>query len=247
MKKVIKPLDEGSIYETIYGEVFKVVWYIGRDKILIEFLDETAHLHWTSKCQILRGDFRNPYRKTVYDRGFLGFGKYKTKDGRKDSLEYKTWAGIFRRCYEQDDDGNNLEPTYQGCEVDERWYNFQNFASWFCSRKQYGLGWHLDKDITVSGNKVYGPDTCTMLPAQLNTLIVGERLKSRELPVGVYKDPYGYRAGTGKVYAGFYRTVEEAHRAYKVRKGEYIREVAEGFKEFLDVEAFDKLMNFEVK
>ena len=249
MKTMIKPLSEGDVYETKYSESYKIVWYIGRDKVLIEFMDETKHLHWTSKQKIISGDFKNPYRKTVFGIGYLGWGRYKTKEGGRDTLEYKTWHGMFRRCYERDEAGNNLEVNYQGCEVDQRWHNFQEFARWFCHRKQYGIGWQLDKDITVSGNRTYSPETCTMLPAQLNNLIVGERLNPRDLPVGVYKDRqgYGYKAGTGNIYAGCYRTVEEACEAYKARKEEYIKEVTEGFKDLLDTETYNKLITFKVK
>ena len=45
------------------------------------------------------------------------------------------------------------------------WHLFQTFAEW-CD-VQIGFnneGWHLDKDILVKGNKIYGPDFCAFVP-----------------------------------------------------------------------------------
>lgn len=36
----------------------------------------------------------------------------------------------------------------------------------------------LDKDIFIKGNKVYGPDTCCLVPIRVNALLPQEILKN---------------------------------------------------------------------
>lgn len=47
-------------------------------------------------------------------------------------------------------------------------YFFSNFAEWF--DKHHVEGWELDKDILVSGNRTYSPETCCFVPHEINVL-----------------------------------------------------------------------------
>lgn len=71
---------------------------------------------------------------------------------------------MLQRCYDKDSLEKN--PTYKDCTVAEEWHNFQNFAEWF--KENYIEGYHLDKDIKIKGNRVYGPDRCMFVTPQEN-------------------------------------------------------------------------------
>lgn len=99
--------------------------------------------------------------------GFIGQGKYSWKTH---SLIAEVWSSMFQRSYSKKFHLKN--PTYKNCSVDKRWHNFQNFATDY--ERMYPKNaiekFHLDKDILVPGNKIYGPDTCCFVPKEINDL-----------------------------------------------------------------------------
>lgn len=94
---------------------------------------------------------------------------------------YKTWQGCIVRCY----DKRNLKlfPSYKGCTLDPRWVKASAFKKWF--DKHYVEGYHLDKDILVPGNKVYGPDTCCFVPPKINYLLLSCKRARGKYPQGI--------------------------------------------------------------
>ena len=59
-------------------------------------------------------------------------------------------------------------PTYAGARVCEEWHTYQVFAEWYYSQPGYSLGYEVDKDILVPGNKEYSPKACGLVPKWLN-------------------------------------------------------------------------------
>ena len=76
-----------------------------------------------------KGNIKCSYEPRVYGKGYLGEGKYKTKENGKTKREYKIWHSMLRRCY--DPKCHEKEPTYKDCEVEDDGLNFQNFAKWY--------------------------------------------------------------------------------------------------------------------
>ena len=110
----------------------------------------------------------------------------------------------------------------------------------------------LDKDILNKGNKVYSPDTCVYVPQSINSLFTKSDKVRGEYPIGVYKQKDKYVAqlnkGNGKqIYLGSYSTPEEAFQAYKQAKEEYIKEVANEYKDKIPYRLYEALMNYEVE
>ena len=73
-------------------------------------------------------DFKNgtikcPYEPRVYGVGYLGEGKYKTRENGKTTDEYNIWRHMLQRCY--DPKYQERYPTYKGCKVEDKWLNFQ--------------------------------------------------------------------------------------------------------------------------
>ncbi|HGF9808161.1 TPA: hypothetical protein ACJEWJ_005878 [Klebsiella quasipneumoniae] len=111
---------------------------------------------------------------------------------------------------------------YLDVTIAEEWYEFENFYNWYVVN--YVEGWHLDKDIKVEGNRQYGPDTCIMVPAVINSLFT--RSDSMHGYKGVYFDSrsnkyYAQMRINGKtVQSGHSVLVEEAHRMFNaIRRG----------------------------
>lgn len=154
---------EGKIFTSKYSGDFKVVEYINSRKVRVVFIatgyESTVPL--TSVYEGKAKDLLHPRRHGV---GYLGVGTYKAHLNGIATKHYMVWSNMLERCYDSNCWSRN--PTYKGCTVVEEWHNFQNFAKWF--EENYIEGYHLDKDIKVKGNKVYGPDTCMFVSKEDN-------------------------------------------------------------------------------
>ena len=48
-----------------------------------------------------KGEIKCPYEPRVYGVGYVGEGKYKTKENEKHTRVYRTWYDMLRRCYDE--------------------------------------------------------------------------------------------------------------------------------------------------
>ena len=139
---------------------------------------------------------------------------------------YKTWHRMIMRCYSVK--SLKAKPGYLNCSVDDKWLVFSNFKLWM--EVQDWKGKHLDKDLLIQGNKVYGPLSCMFVGAEINSLL-NEQLNKRGFhPRGVKFQSGKYqsqcKANGLHVYLGCYNTPEEAHEAYKAFKYNHIAKIA---------------------
>lgn len=247
MPKVLKAEDVvGGVYPTNNGGDCVIVEYKGWDAVTVKFLDEFGAKVTTQFTNIRSGAVANPYRKSLYGVGFLGEGKYKSKKGNKFTPEYIAWRGMLERVYCGKRQKNY--PTYIGCTVCEEWHNFQVFAEWYCNHESYGLGYDLDKDILVKGNKHYSPETCCLVPQEINCIFNTCGSLKRDLPLGV-----GYKKEKNMYYAsirnegvlkhlGYFTTKEEAHEVYREHKQIAVKNVALSYEGLIEAKVFDMLM-----
>ena len=164
--KIPKDIKVGSIHKTKSHGNLKVIRYINSRKIKVRFYS-TGYETVTDSRQIRRGEVRDRLSRTVHGVGFLGDGEFKVATGKVTTEAYNYWSEMIRRCYDQ----SYVErfPSYKGCTVCEDWHNFQKFAKWHKNNHPNdGNKYHLDKDIKVSGNKTYSPETCLFVLAQEN-------------------------------------------------------------------------------
>ncbi len=77
---------------------------------------------------------------------------------------YQRWVSMIKRCYSEKT--QERQPTYKGCTVCDEWLTFSNFKVWM--EKQDWRGKQLDKDVIMSGNKVYSPDYCSFITQKEN-------------------------------------------------------------------------------
>lgn len=170
---------------------------------------------------------------------------------KKDSKIYSVWYCMIDRCYNPA--MHQKFPTYKDCEVCEEWLTFSNFKRWF--DENYIEGYHLDKDILVKGNKIYGPDTCCFVPPKINALFISSKSKRGVLPIGVFgpsaKGKYGAQICIDgkRINLGRYDTPEEAFYAYKVAKEKHIKKVAQEYYNRGEItkRVYDAMMRWEVE
>ena len=223
-----------------------VVNYINKKKVEVVFLD-TEHKDYFWMKDVIKGNIRDNYAKTTCNVGLKGDTSSMQGLNEKHVL-YEKWSSMISRCY-----GKNIRKAYVGCSVGSSFRNYSTFFSW--CEDQVGFdqdGWHLDKDILVRGNKVYSESTCCFVPPEINSLILSCKGSRGELPIGVSKTVDGkkYRSrvhsnGSSK-FLGVYRSSEEAFFAYKSFKESYIKEVANKWKDRMDLRVYNALMNWEV-
>lgn len=182
----------------------------------------------------------------------IGFndGKYPSWFAGKAPKEYALWSSLLKRCYSPIT--HKIRPTYIGCSVSENFKSYSYFYEWV--KHQIGFdreNYHLDKDLTLKGNKLYSEETCLFLPRELNALITINRVSRGSLPIGVCANQGRFLAQCGynstSRYVGRFKTPEEAFQAYKETKETYIRLQAEKWKALIDPRAFATLMGYEVQ
>lgn len=191
-------------------------------------------------------------KSSVYGIGIVD-AKYPTCINSKPLKEYRAWSGMLERCFAKR--GYHRWETYENITCCNEWLYYPNFYEWLHSQENFekwlnGDKWCLDKDILVKGNKVYSPDTCCLVPQNVNQIF--KKRRNREgLPIGVShtKNKNKYIAQSRNEYLGRYSTLEEAFLAYKKTKEEHIKKVAqeEYSKGNITEKCYEAMMNHKVE
>ena len=189
-------------------------------------------------------------KRTVRGVGYNTRGKHKSNVNGKPTKVYMIWQGMFNRCY--NDYQLDRRPSYKGCTIDERWHDFQNFAKWYDEHKYSDIGYQLDKDILVQGNKLYSPETVCFVPREINMLFTSAARARGKHPQGVhyYKPLKKYKAVI-RIHGdhenlGYHNTPEEAYSVYKYRKEAHVKEVANLWFGNIDPKVYCALMDWEL-
>lgn len=258
MAKGAKPsVKVGDNFTSKSGEPYEVIEYkAAKMGVTIRFTS-TGNTMLCSAKEVKNGSVKNVLQKSVYNVACFGIGQYKAKVSGKFTPEYQVWIGMMTRVY--DPKAYVKHPTYRSASVCEEWLNFQNFAKWcqgkigFMSAEANGRAYHLDKDILVPNNLVYGPDACCFLPNHINVALKGRQLdKTAELPAGVYwhnaSNSYVAQVqmnGKNK-HLGCFQTVDEARKTYRKEKTAYLCSLAERYKDVLCDSAYNALINIDL-
>jgi hypothetical protein len=222
------------------GDNLLIVEYNGVNDCTIKFDDGTI-LKNIKYHNIISGGVKNNNRRSVFGVGYIGYGKHKASIKSKHTKCYSIWRGMLQRCYYQYKDFN---VSYKDVVVCQEWHNFQNFAEWF--EENYIDGWQLDKDLLSTGYKVYSPITCCFIPQEINCLIKEQKKTAGTVRV---KDRYKSQIGKNKVHnhIGSFDSLEDANKAYKEEKKKYILNIAEQYKDKININVYNKLINYEVQ
>lgn len=156
---------------------------------------------------------------------------------------YKTWKEMLRRCFCKKT--QIYDQSYVGVRVCNEWLVFSNFKSWMIQQNWNGK--HLDKDLLSDGERIYSPDTCVFISKELNLALSGEMNPNRELPTGVvfdkgvskYRTSFKNKYTQKTEYLGVYENLLDASNAWKKRKYEYVKFLAEQETDFRVKEAVE--------
>lgn len=229
--------------------VCTVVDYIRDKRIQVVFDDGT--LMWTAGKELRNGVLKSPYARTVHGVGFIGEGEHVACPCRKSSVVNSRWRNMLKRCY-------NPQPSevlpYKGCIVCKRWHNFQLFADDYYEMLQGRDSslLQIDKDLRVKGNRVYSKATCTLLPSQINSLLINSKSARGCYPVGVSFSKRDkrylakYNCENVPVRLGTYTTADEAFAAYKQHKEAHIKVQAEKYRDILLPRDYNLLLEYKI-
>lgn len=235
----------GGMYKSTSGETVTVIEQIEPNRVRVKFNDAHGYEYIVYVNDLLRGHLRNPYSISAYGYGYFGDGPYLSSINGTATPEYTVWYSMLERCYNPARRTTNA--AYVNSTVCPEWHNFQNFAHWYCDTGYYAIGYELDKDLLYPGNNLYSPDTCCMIPSKINT-IIRMAPTSRELPQGVYRSRGRFVAQLkcrpeGR-HIGVYPTSEEAGLAYNLAKKTYIRNLANEWAPYIDINVYEALLEY---
>lgn len=116
-------------------------------------------------------------------------------DAKVDKRVYGLWYQMLRRCYDREQMERRQGRMYSDCYVCDRWFRLSNFANDIKKLDGYTdwetkVGYCLDKDIRVPGNKVYSPSTCIFVPYIENIREANKRTQSIKAAQETHKTVY---------------------------------------------------------
>lgn len=242
----------GEISQNKYGTAMKIVEYINKNNIIVEFQDEFKYRTHTNYQAFKNKQVKNPYDKTIFNIGYIGDGQYKAYISTlQKTKEYQTWFEMMRRCYS--DEFKQQRPTYSNSYTCDEWLNFQNFSEWF-NDNYYEIGNEtmcLDKDILSKRNKLYSPETCCFVPKTINTFYTKRDNDRGECVIGVSKINGTYKAYCnnpfGKRVSKEFSTEYEAFKFYKHTKENFAKQLAEHYKNRIPLNVYEAMIAFEVE
>jgi len=240
-----RKVNVGDVFYPREGGECEVISYNNSYDVEVKFKD-SGYVKSFQSSHIIRGLISDPNYPRHLGVGYVGVGCYSYIEHKE---AYMAWRGAIVRGY------CNLykkeRSTYKDCTVCEEWHNFQNFAKWYTEHECCGRGYDLDKDLLVRGNKVYSPETCTLLPNYINKLISTNYKKDSGLPIGVTMCKNGkfkvrLNNREGNRYLGIFTDLEAAANAYAKEKEECVRKEAERLKGTIDDMTYLALIKWSV-
>lgn len=231
----------GDIVETgRYGEVVVISTNGWRD-ITIQF-QRTGTTRKTNSSDLRKGLVKDTMQPTLFGVGYLGEN---WQEGKAKTTSHKLWRAMLHRVYGD----NNNNKSYTNVSVCDKFLNFSEFEKWVLSCEYYQKDWELDKDLLSGVNKIYSESTCCFIPREINLAIIKKQKGKYLNGVRSSLDKYyaSYRRGGAKEYLGTYNTEQEAFQAYKEAKEAYIKELANKWKDKIDIRVYEALMNYQVE
>lgn len=179
---------------------------------------------------------------------FNSQGTYKTRGVET----YDIWRKMVGRCYD------NPDKHYENCTVSKEWLDYQDFCNWFYSSEvlpYYQKGFNLDKDLLITGNKVYSKDSCVFIPREINSFLTLRKNDRGEYKIGVYlksenrTKKYGAQLNMGilKKHLGYFLTEQEAFSAYKEAKELKAKDLANKYFGIISPKAVNALFNYRIQ
>ena len=240
----------GKVCKSNLSGDFKIVKYNDNRNVEVQFL-KTGFETTVQLVQVKSGKVKDPYLPSVCGVGISGT-KYPPSINGVLTKGYGLWKSMLERCYS--DTYKKQRPTYEGCEVSDKFKSYEYFYEWCHSQVGFGVeGFELDKDLLIKGNKVYSENSCVFIPQEINSLLVKRTASRGEHLIGVHwcKTHKAFvaqvRKNKGKQeHLGYFNTELEAFNVYKEAKESFIKEQANKWKSQIDPRAYNALMKYAV-
>jgi len=206
------------------------------DKQNVTVLFPTGFKTEVLKGNLMKGTVRDPLFPIAFNKGYGGVGDYTMHN----NIRYHKWRSMLTRCYSEE--YKEGHPTYKDVSCDPSWLNYQVFAKWVDDQKCADLGFDLDKDWKILGNKLYSERTASFMPQELNKITKRGGLGISTRPDLNGKWMVRYQKGDkGEIYLGCY-DYDTALSIYKKAKTAYVQERALFWEDKLDKQVFHNLM-----
>lgn len=228
--------------------------YTGGNQVIKVFCKRCKNVFEKSISSLLNGQGCSSCTRESLRERFLGKPNYKAKHivlgvGINDldvcalgNKCYEIWHSILQRTV--DEEYKSSHKAYQNATICDEWLLLSNFKLWF--DEHYVDGYCIDKDLLGLNGKVYSPNTCCMIPSEINAAITRGKFE-RGLPIGVMRYKDRFKAVCRLKYLGIFDTVEEAKNAYLAEKKKRITELANKWKDKIEPRAYDALINLDVE
>lgn len=242
-KKVegVKGITVGDIFDTNEGGSVTVIKLLKDSKALIKHNDEFGYEVEVEKIRLLRGTIKNPYHRSVQGVGYHGVGKYKTQVNKVLDLAYRKWRGMMTRNYYHDYE--NKFSSYKDYYVSDEWHNLQTFSDWYYEQVGWDKGFELDKDLLSEGGKVYSPETCCLIPREINTAIVS--LTNSDRIMGYHERRNGLFEVLVKGSYKSFKTKEDAVNYYLSLKKKIVEDLVLKWEGKVDNKVIEKLKSWD--
>lgn len=235
-------MEKGDIFYNKYGK-YIVDDLLPNSKCIIFWED------FNQKNIVFRYNAKKGKVKPTLNGNEVKFksGFFPSKSNGKHTVYYNVWMGIRKRCLNKD----RRHPSYSDCIICDEWKDFQIFAKWY--DENYKEGFNIDKDILIKGNKVYSPETCCVVPKEINLAVMNDKNRRGKYPIGMYfdKSNNAFQARISKygipTYLGSYNSTDEAFKVYKKAKEDYLKELANKYKENISEAVYNALINYKVE
>lgn len=228
----------GDTFTTNEGYAVEVLEYTSSKNVVAKFSGTDQPHFNTSTPALFAGKIKNPMHKSVFGKGFLGYGDYTCKKDGKLTEEYRRWHSMLGRCAGYD----------RYADIEKSWYNFQNFAKWFDLYKWKQPSWQLDKDIlSPIGGKIYSSNTCCVVPKEINMFYVGEEGRQTDPTFGCKtvtktgKYSAHIRMFNKNIFLGNFENQSDARVAYENKRKEYTSLLIEKWDSIIDPRVIDKM------
>ena len=104
---------------------------------------------------------------------------------------------MLQRCFSTS--YKEKRTAYQQVTCCDEWLYYENFYEWLHSQPNFekwykGSRWAVDKDILFKGNKTYSPETCCLIPQNVNCLFLKREAERGDYPIGVSYRKDGFLA-----------------------------------------------------
>ena len=245
MDKKDKKLKVGDSNINYQGLNMTIIEFNSPNDFYVKF--ENGYIkHCTAGGNFRRGLIKNTMVPTVYNVGYIG----EIKGAVSKNYSYKIWYHMIGRCYNKKDK-HYCNYGGNGVIVCEEWKNYSNFKDWF-DLNVYTINDDIlciDKDILIKGNKIYSPETCILIPSRLNKIVENAKKIRGEYKLGVsyHKKIQKYIASSNNNYIGCYKTENEAFVAYKTYKEQYIKKIADEYKDKIPQKLYEALYNWKIE